>query len=178
MPSKVTPPVITRGDGPDNRPALLLRVGPRRWPVLIAPEDFSAVQEATGFSLWGIQGRNVVVGDDEPTKGRPAVARLLAGIDGDWNLQPAFRDGNPLNLLRSNLGIHSRRSAKTWWLELRHGERDSTYNTHGELCRIPQAILRHRAVVPEDRPTAVAWPKRENPVRRSRRRWSIGTEMF
>ncbi|KAA5602834.1 hypothetical protein [Blastochloris sulfoviridis] len=69
----VSPPILQPGETLDGAPALLLTVGPDRWPVLIAPDDFDHVTTATGFKLWGVQGRNVVVGDDDPRAGRPRV---------------------------------------------------------------------------------------------------------
>lgn len=165
MTATVTLPDIEHGTTDDGRPALLLRVGPDRWPVLIAPDDYDHITATTGFGLWGIQGRHVVVGDADPTAGRPAVARLLTGIQGKPGLVPAFRDGNPLNLMRSNLGIRSPVSGKTWWLVLRAGETDPAYDTRGFPCRVPAAVLCHRPLSPEPRPIAVPWPRRPNPVR-------------
>src|SRR5690606_19855909 len=59
-------PVLTL----DDRPAFLLRVGPKRWPVLITQSDFEKVTRSTGHEHWGIQGRNVVVGGPDPLVGR------------------------------------------------------------------------------------------------------------
>lgn len=151
--SLVTSPDIERGETSDGRPALLLHVGPDRWPVLIAPDDFDHVTTTTGFHLWGIQRRNVVVGDANPMVGRPAVARLLCGfLPTEHSFVPAFRDGNPLNLLRSNLGIRSP-GGKVWWLKLRPGEHDPAYTPTGTF-RVPAAILRYRPLVPEPHPRA------------------------
>lgn len=142
----------------DGKPALLLAVGRDGWPVLIAPDDFDLVTAATGFRLWGVQGRNVVVGEDEPRAGRPVVARILAKLGQGEGLTPAFRDGNPFNLLRSNLGITSRASRKTWWLMLRPGEVDPVYDVRGFPNAVPAAITRHRPLVPEPRPMSCPWP--------------------
>ena len=54
MSSNLTMPGIRSVITADDRPALLLRVGPGRWPVLIAGEDFDYVTLHTGFRHWGI----------------------------------------------------------------------------------------------------------------------------
>lgn len=155
----VAPPRITRGKALDGSLALLLSVGCAGWPVLIAADDFELVTDATGFRLWGVQRGQVVVGDDDPRAGRPVVARLLAKLDQrDHGLAAAFRDGNPLNLLRSNLGIMSRAARRTWWLVLRPGEVDAVYDVRGFPNQVPEAITRHRALVPEPRPMSCPWP--------------------
>lgn len=155
----VSAPAVQIVETLDGNPALLLSVGPAGWPVLIGPDDFDRVTAATGFRLWGVQGRNVVVGDDDPRAGRPAVARLLTKLGpADRGLFPAFRDGNPLNLLRPNLGIRSTAADRTWWLVLRPGEVDRVYDVRGFPNEVPAAITRHRPLIPEPRPMSCPWP--------------------
>jgi hypothetical protein len=155
----VAVPTATVGEDLEGNPALLLSVGPAGWPVLISPEDFDLVTRITGFTRWGIQGDQVVIGDDDPRAGRPIVARVLTKLGPhDRNLIPAFRDGNPLNLMRSNLGIMSRAAQRTWWLVLKSGEVDKVYDVRGMPNNIPDAITRHRPLVPERRPMSCPWP--------------------
>jgi hypothetical protein len=79
--------------------------------------------------------------------------------------QIAYRDGNPLNLLQSNLGLRSRASGKVWWLELLSGEVDPVHDTRGFANHVPAVIAARRAIIPGDRPLSVPWPKRINPKR-------------
>lgn len=167
MSSKLTMPDIYSVLTADDRPALLLKVGPGRWPVLIAREDFDHVTLHTGYRHWGIHGRNVVVGDAARLSGRPAVARLIT--EAHTGFAVAFRDGNPLNLLRGNLGLRGRASGKVWWLELLPGEVDPVHDTRGLPNRFPASIAARREIVSDPRPVAVPWPKRLNPTRKGRR---------
>ena len=108
----------------------------------------------------------MVVGNPAGLSGRPAVARLLAEAHTGFHV--AFRDGNPLNLLRSNFGLRSRASDKVWWLELLP-EVDPVHDTRGLPNRFPASIAARREIVSDPRPIAVPWPKRVNPKRRDRR---------
>lgn len=122
MPNRLTVPTFERSRTHSGCPALLMTIGaPEQWPVLISPKDFDLVTQATGHQAWGIQGRNVVVGDPARTCGRRAVVKIIAGI-GNSRMRAVFRDGNPLNLMRENIGIQGR--GGVFWLELQPGEAD------------------------------------------------------
>lgn len=111
------------------------------------------VTEATGRHTWGVQGRNVVVGDAARSYGRRAVAKIIAGIAGT-RMRPVFRDGNPLNLMRENLGI--RGTGGTFWLELRPGETDPIHFGGAFPNKTPSAIYQHRATLRPPRDAAQA----------------------
>jgi len=123
----------------------LLTIGaPQRWPVLISPDDFEMVTQFTGHRAWGIQGRNVVVGPRDRTYGRRAVVKIIAGLT-DSRMRPVFRDGNPLNLMRGNIGM--RGTGGTFWLTLRPEETDPIHFGGAFPNKTPAAIYRHRQTV-------------------------------
>jgi len=137
-----------------SAPALLLSVGhARRWPVLIGLEDFAMVTETTGYHAWGFQRGSVVVGDPARPGGRRSVAKIIAGIGGTQN-KAVYRDGNPLNLLRENIGL--RRAGGVFWLVPRHGEADPIHFGGAFPNRTPKAILAHRPLVRPSRDPATA----------------------
>jgi len=138
----------------NSAPALLLSVGPAgRWPVLIGPGDFAMVTETTGYHAWGFQRGNVVVGDPSRPGGRRSVAKIIASISGTQN-QAVYRDGNPLNLLRENIGL--RRAGGVFWIVPRPGEPDPIHFGGAIPNRTPQAILAHRPLVRPPRDPAMA----------------------
>lgn len=157
MKHNLTPPIIQRGLTNNERPALLLTVGtPRQWPVLIAPDDFALVTETTGYRAWGFQCGQVVVGDPGRSFGRRSVAKIIAGISGT-SVRVVYRDGNPLNLLRENMGL--RRNGGVFWLVLQPGEADPIHFGGAFPTMIPRAIFRHRDVVcPPRDPAQAALP--------------------
>jgi hypothetical protein len=164
----VAVPTATVGEDLEGNPALLLSVGPAGWPVLIAPKDYELVTRTTGLTRWGVQGGNVVVGEDDPRAGRPVVARILTGLrQHESNTVPAFRDGSPLNLLRTNLGVMNRKARRVWWLVLKPGEVDQVFDMRGSPNPAPTAIRRLRPLVPEPRPSVVY--VMQNGIRRTRR---------
>lgn len=134
--------------------ALLLSVGPAgRWPVLISPSDFAMVTETTGYHAWGFQRDSVVVGDPARPGGRRSVAKIIAGINRTQN-KAVYRDGNPLNLLRENIGL--RRAGGVFWLVPRPGEADPIHFGGAFPNRTPKAILAHRFPVRPVRNPAAA----------------------
>ncbi len=142
MKSKLSIPTIRHGFTDTGRLALLLTVGsPQQWPVLISPADFDLVTHTTGHRAWGVQGRNVVVGDADCLGGRPAVVKIIAGITGS-RLRPVYRDSNPLNLMRDNIGIQG--TGGIFWLELRAGEVDPIHFNGAFPNHTPQSVQRHR----------------------------------
>jgi hypothetical protein len=146
MKTRLAIPDITRGVTDDGQPALLLSIGAasRRWPALISPADFDLVTRTTGHRAWGVQGRNVVVGDLSRSCGRRAVTKIIAGITGT-KLRPVYRDGNPLNLMRSNIGIQG--TGGIFWLELRPGEVDPIHYNGAFPNHTPQSLSHHRTAV-------------------------------
>jgi len=165
MKNKLTIPLITVGSTHSGELALLLTIGaPTQWPVLISPADFDLVTQITGHRAWGIHGRNVVVGDPNHVCGRRAVARIIAGIQDAHHLRPAFRDGNPLNLMRSNLGIRGQASSGIFWLHLRPGEADPIHFDGAWPQTIPESLYRHRKPVrpPRDPSQAGLPPHRQH----------------
>lgn len=150
MKTRLAIPVITRGTTDDGQPALLLSIGATAqcWPALISPADFDLVTRTTGHRAWGVQGRNVVVGDLSRSCGRRAVAKIIAGITGT-KLRPVYRDGNPLNLMRDNIGIQG--AGGIFWLELLPGEVDPIHYNGAFPNHTPQCLSHHRTVA---RPTA------------------------
>ena len=147
----MTPPALQAGTTENSRLALLVTFGrPRTLSVLIAPEDFALITSTCGQVAWGVHGGQVVVGDARRSYGRRTVAKIIAGVSGS-NIQIAYRDGNPLNLLRDNLGI--RRSGGIFWLVLAPGEADPVHYDGAFANRIPKAILQHRDVVRPARAT-------------------------
>jgi hypothetical protein len=146
MKSKLAVPTIRHGFTDSGRPALLLTVGsPQQWPVLINPTDFDLVTHTTGHRAWGVQGRSVVVGDADRLGGHRAVVKIIAGITGS-RLRPAYRDGNPLNLMRENIGIKGH--GGIFWLELRPGEVDPIHFNGAFPNHVPQSLHRHRGAMP------------------------------
>lgn len=97
------------------------------------------------------------MGSPDPLAGRPSVARLLIGNTSNFII--AYRDGNPLNLLKNNLGLRSRASGKVWWLELRPGEVDPVYDSRGFPNHVPATIAARREIILGDRPMSVLLPK-------------------
>jgi len=156
MASKLSVPIIEHGySSDDSAPALLLNVGGRYlYPVLIAPDDFRLVTDVTGHHHWGVQGRNVVVGVPH-RPGRLAVARIILDIRDQPHVKPAFRDGNRLNLMRSNLGIICR-GERPFWLTLRPGESDPIHFDGAWPQRTPAALYRHRPPVRPPRDPTMA----------------------
>lgn len=154
MPNRLTAPIFRRGYTHSGHPALLLTIGaPEQWPVLISPADFDLVTQTTGYHAWGIQGRNAVVGDPDRACGQRAVVKIIAGIT-DSKMRAVFRDKNPLNLMRENIGIQGR--GGVFWLELRPGETDPVHFAGAFPNKTPGAILRHRCTVRPPRDPAQA----------------------
>lgn len=154
MKSKLTIPTIRRGFTDSGRPALLLTVGsPQQWPVLISPADFNLVTHTTGHRAWGVQGRNVVVGDAARIGGRPAVVKIIAGIAGS-RLRPVYRDSNPLNLMRDNIGIQG--TGGIFWLELQPGEVDPIHFNGAFPNHTPRSVQCHRETMRPSRDPAQA----------------------
>lgn len=161
MKTRLAIPTTTRGVTDDGHPALLLSVGapPQCWPALISPADFDLVTRTTGNRAWGVQGRNVVVGNLSRSCGRRAVAKIIAGITGS-RLRPVYRDGNPLNLMRDNIGI--RGTGGTFWLQLRPGEVDPMHYSGAFPNRTPLSLSHHRAAVrPPVDPAQAGLPSRD-----------------
>lgn len=146
MKTRLAIPDITRGVTDDGQPALLLSIGAtaQRWPALISPADFDLVTQTTGYRAWGVQGRNVVAGDLSRSCGRLAVAKIIAGITGT-RLRPVYRDGNPLNLMRGNIGIQG--TGGIFWLELRPGEVDPIHHSGAFPNHTPQSLSLHRSAI-------------------------------
>lgn len=154
MKSKLSIPAIRHGFTDSGRPALLLTVGnPQQWPVLISPADFDLVTRTTGHRAWGVQGCNVVVGNADRLDGRPAVVKIIAGIEGS-RLRAVYRDGNPLNLMRDNIGI--RGNGGIFWLELLPNETDPVHYRGAFPNHVPQSIRSHRELMPPPRDAAQA----------------------
>jgi hypothetical protein len=158
----MTLPALQTGTTENRRPALLVSFGrPQRLSALIAPEDFALITSTYGQVAWGVHGGRVVVGDPRRSFGRRSVAKIIAGVSGS-NVQVAYRDGNPLNLLRDNIGI--RRKGGVFWLVLAPGEADPVHYNGAFSNRIPNAILKHRDIVRPARATtpeaAQQWTQR------------------
>lgn len=137
----------------DTRPALWLDIGPHGgWSVFIDPDDFASIQDRTGFHHWGVRAGRVVVGDPAASGGCLSVANLITGASNGNGTRTVYRDGSPLNLLRSNLGLETKGGRWRYWLELRPGETDPTLAADGRPLVPPAALLRHRSIVPGPRP--------------------------
>lgn len=138
----------------------MLAFGPHQlWPVLIAPDDFALVTQTTGHHAWGVQSGNVVVGDPRKTYGRRAVVKIVAGLTGR-RMRSVFRDDNPLNLMRENIGV--RGQGGTFWLALGLGETDPIHFGGAFPNRTPAAIMRQRETVrpPRDPSRRDYWTQR------------------
>lgn len=85
--------------------------------------------------------------------GRRAVVKIIAGIT-DSRMRAVFRDKNPLNLMRENIGIQGR--GGVFWLELQPDEADPIHFARWFPQMTPRAILRHRETVPPPRPGVAA----------------------
>lgn len=156
MANRLTIPITQPVRRPDGTTALLLIFGTPAHAALISPADFELVTQTTGQQAWGFQWGCVVVGDTDEPFGRRAVYKIILGTEDAPHMRPAYRDRNPFNLLRSNLGMRGRDTPGTFWLELRPGEVDPIHFDGGFPNRTPAAIYKHRRTVRPPRDPAAA----------------------
>jgi hypothetical protein len=169
MASRLTIPITQPVRKPDGTPALLLIFGAPPHAALISPADFELVTQTTGQQAWGFQRGCVVVGDMDEPFGRRAVYKIILGTEDAPHMRPAYRDGNPFNLLRSNLGMQGLNKSGIYWLELRHGETDPIHFDGAFPNRTPAAIYKHRQTVRRPRDPAAAHlpPERQHWTQRN-----------
>lgn len=125
-------------------------------PVLL-PTDVLEGLRAAGFTLFGTRAGHVVTARP---RARQKVRRIHALLTGATHThRPLYRDGDPSNLSRANLGFTTR-GGYPWWLVPHEGERDPAWNREGLPLRSPQAISGTREVIPGPRPAYSPSPAR------------------
>jgi hypothetical protein len=116
--------------------------------VLLPTEAFGGLR-AAGFTLFGARAGHVVTARPEAPQKVRRIHTLLTGAGAAH--RPLYRDGNPANLSRANLGFMTH-SGYPWWLVPRAGENDPSWNREGLPLRSPEAISEAREVISSPRP--------------------------
>ena len=125
-------------------------------PVLL-PTDVLEGLRAAGFTLFGTRAGHVVTARP---RARQKVRRIHALLTGATHThRPLYRDGDPANLSRANLGFMTH-GGYLWWLIPQAGENDPSWNREGLPLRSPEAILEAREVIPSPRPAYSPSPAR------------------
>ena len=124
--------------------------------VLLPTEVFEGLRLA-GFKLFGARAGHVVTARPQGPQKVRRVHTLLTGAGAAH--RPLYRDGDPANLSRANLGFMTH-GGYLWWLIPQAGENDPSWNREGLPLRSPEAILEAREVIPSPRPAYSPSPAR------------------
>lgn len=125
-------------------------------PVLL-PTDVLEGLRAAGFTLFGARAGHVVTARPRARQKVRRIHALLTGASPAH--RPLYRDGDPSNLSRDNLGFMTR-GGYAWWLVPREDEADPAWNQEGVPLQSPLAITEARQVLPGPRPAYSPSPAR------------------
>lgn len=126
-------------------------------PIIIPTGTLASLREE-GFTLYGAHAGHVVAARPEARRKVRRVHTLITGAPDSY--RPLYRDGDPANLSRANLGFRTSGGGYPWWIVPREGENDPAWNREGLLMRHPQAITAARPVVAPPRPAYTPTPHR------------------